>query len=67
MTYIHTRVKNKTCGQYFYLCVCEEKDSIIIVHSSHGVKLLQIFMEGVIVVPTRQLDLKALVATDMGR
>ena len=47
------------------LSVCEEENSVFVLNSSNVIQSLQVLMEGCVVVTTRQLNLEALVATDV--
>lgn len=47
------------------LSVCEEENGVFVLNSSNVIQSLQVLMEGCVVVTTTQLNLEALVATDV--
>ena len=52
---------------YPHLCVGEEEDGALVLHARLLVQLLQVVVEGRVVVAATQLDLEALAAVDVRR
>ena len=63
--FYHYVLSDPCVGTYVYLCVCEEEDCVLSIHSSHLIQFLQVLMERFVVVASSEFNLEALVRADV--
>ena len=60
------KVIQSIVGACAYLCISEEEHCVLSLHSCHCIQLLEVFSEGLVVIPTRELNLETVVTIDVG-
>ena len=64
LTYFYGVTNNTTTAAY--LCICKEEDRVLVVDPGEVIQLLQVIVEGGVVVAATQLDLETPVPADVG-